>query len=219
MGPDTTTGSTAIRVMVVDDHPAVCQGLRLLLEPEGIAVCAEASGREDACFRLQTLRPDLALVDLSLGEEDGLTLVADLRKHELPVLVYSMHEDGQRVEGAFAAGALGYVTKRELQGVLVQAIREVAAGCRFVSPRAALALASRVANAQTDAAIAGLSQQEREVYRLLGEGEGTSKIAATLDISTRTVESYYSRILVKLELEGMRELRRHAITHLRKRVP
>jgi DNA-binding NarL/FixJ family response regulator len=217
MNTDTSVASRSIRVLIVDDHPAVCQGLSLLLEHEGVAVCAEANGRTAALACLKECRPDLALVDLSLGDEDGLVLVEDLSKHSLPALVYSMYEDGRHVEAAFAAGALGYVTKREIQGVLVQAIRAVAAGRRFVSPRAALALADRAADVRPDEPFSGLSPQEQQVYRLLGEGAGATEIAAAMNISARTVESYYSRILVKLGLEGMRELRRHAIQHLRDR--
>jgi DNA-binding NarL/FixJ family response regulator len=216
MHGDAMEGSTSIKVLIVDDHPAVCQGLTLLLACDGIAVCAEASGRDEALARTSEHRPDVALVDLSLGEEDGLPLVADLHERGLRSVIYSMHEDGRRVAEAFSAGALGYVTKREIRGVLVQAIREVAAGRRFVSPRAALALADRIADARGDGVHVALSGQERHVYRLLGQGEGTAEIAAALHISTRTVESYYTRILTKLGLTGMYELRRHAISHLRK---
>jgi len=219
MDSDPVSGSASIRALIVDDHPAVRQGLGLLLGPEGITVCAEAGGRAEALARIEECRPDLVLVDLSLGEEDGLVLIADLDEHAVPTLVYSMYEDGRHVESAFAAGALGYVTKRELRQVLVQAIREVAAGRRFVSPKAALALADHIAEGQTEASHGELSNQERLVYRLLGEGESTSGIAAAMNISTRTVESYYSRILVKLGLDGMRELRRNAINHLRNRTP
>ncbi|MDX9973154.1 MAG: response regulator transcription factor [FCB group bacterium] len=207
--------STPIRILVVDDHPAVCQGLGLLLESERIFVCGEAGGLNEALACVDRCRPDLALVDLSLGDEDGMVLVKNLHARGLPSLVYSMYEDGRHVEGAFAAGALGYVTKREIRGVLVQAIREVAAGRRFVSPRAAVALASRIADARPDDGYVDLSSQERQVYRLLGEGQGTGEIAAALGISVRTVESYYARILVKLGLDGMRDLRRHAIGYLR----
>jgi len=97
--------------------------------------------------------------------------------------------------------------------VLVQAIRQVAAGRQFVSPIAAVALAQRATRSHAELGVRGLSQQEREVYQLLGTGEGTYEIAAALKISTRTVESYYARMLVKLGLSGMYELRHHAINH------
>lgn len=203
-----------IRVMLVDDHPAVRQGLGLLLSSEGIAVCAEASTGDEALVMLVGHRPDVAIVDLSLGPENALAFIEELHARQVPVLVYSMHEDANRVEAAFAAGALGYVSKREMQNVLVQAIRAVSQGRRFVSPGAAAALAEHVVTIQFHSSDRELSEQERQVYRLLGEGEGTVEIASTMGISARTVESYYERIREKLRLSGMRELRRHAINHL-----
>lgn len=209
----------SVRILVVDDHPAVRQGLALLLAPEGISVCAECSGRDAALAQAKALRPDLALVDLSLADEDGLTVVADLRALDLPSLVYSMHVDGRHVEDALTAGALGYVTKREIHRVLVEAIREAAGGRRFLSPMAASALAEHTAGAGVFRTARDLSGQERQVYHLLGEGEGTIEIASSLNISTRTVESYYTRIRDKLGLTGMHDLRHHAINHLRNHAP
>lgn len=216
MDDDRPPIDSVIRVVIADDHPAVCQGLKLLLEPEGISVCAQASGRVETLACVTAHRPDLVLVDLSLGDDDGIDLVAELRRLAIPSLVYSMHEDAHHVAAALAAGAQGYVTKREVHQLLVQAIREAAAGRRFVSPRAALALADRIGVERSDTDTPELSGQEKNVYRLLGRGEGTSQIARTLKISARTVESYYSRMLVKLNLETMRDLRRHAIDHYRK---
>jgi DNA-binding NarL/FixJ family response regulator len=210
------TGTARIRALLVDDHPAVRQGLALLLAPDGIDVDVEASGRTEALSRIEDIRPDLAIVDLTLDGEDGTLLIGNLRARDLPVLVYSMHKDAWHVEGAFAAGALGYVSKRELHEVLVQAIREVAAGRRFVSPVAAVALAEHATGASAQARASALSPQEREVYQLLGQGEGTCEIAAALNISARTVESYYARILVKLGLDGMHQLRQHAIANVKK---
>ncbi len=207
--------TAAVRVLLVDGHPAVRQGLALLLSPEGIEVCAEAANRREAITAVDARRPDLAIVDLSLDGEDGAALVADLKARDVPALVYSMHKDARHVEGAYSAGALGYVTKREPPGVLVLGIREVAAGRRFVSPVAGVALAERVQQASVEDAVARLSRQEREVYRLIGQGEGTYEIAASLKISTHTVEAYYTRILGKLDLNGMYELRHHAIAHAR----
>lgn len=205
-----------IRIVIADDHPAICQGLKLLLEPEGVTVCAQASGRVEALVQVKAHRPDLVLVDLSLGDDDGIALVKDLNSLTVSSLVYSMHEDAHHVEAALAAGAQGYVTKREVHRMLVQAIQEAATGRRFVSPRAALALADRIGVERSHAANPELSTQEQKVYRLLGKGEGTLQIANRLNISSRTVESYYSRIQVKLDLETMRELRRHAIDHYQK---
>ena len=207
------TAPARIRVLLVDDHPAVREGLGLLLAPDGIEVVAEASAHAEALARVKERRPDLAIVDLSLDTEDGAGLIADLRARDVPALAYSMHKDARHVERAFAAGALGYVTKSELHDVLVEAVRQVAAGRQFVSPVAAVALAQRASRSHAERGMGDLSQQERQVYQLLGNGEGTYEIAAALQISTRTVESYYARIIVKLGLNGMYELRHHAINH------
>ncbi len=216
MTSDESAKSMSIRVLIVDDHPAVRKGLSLLLGPEGIDVCAEAHSSAEALACVDQHKPDLALVDLSLGNESGLTLISELNRRALPALVYSMHEDGPSVQSAFAAGALGYVTKSETHDVLISAIGRVAAGCRFVSPRAAVALAEQIAEVSIPVAGGDLSSQEREVYRLLGMGESTRAIAAGMNISRHTVETYYARIRDKLNMENMAELRRHANQALRK---
>lgn len=213
MSADQTAVEEPIRILLVDDHPAMREGLALLLAPEGITVCASASSSADALALASAIPPDLALVDLSLGSENGLALIADLHARGVPTLVYSMHEDAGHVESAFSAGALGYVTKRELHRVLVDAIREVAAGRRSLSPNAGVVLAERVTRPPASDFEQELSAQERQVFRLLGQGEGIREIAETMGISPRTVESYCARIQDKLGLDGMRELRRHAITH------
>lgn len=112
------TAPARIRVLLVDDHPAVREGLALLLAPDGIDVVAEASAPAEALARVKERRPDLAIVDLSLDTQDGAGLIADLRARDVPALAYSMHKDPRHVEGAFAAGALGYVTKSELHDVI-----------------------------------------------------------------------------------------------------
>lgn len=205
-----------IQILLVDDHPAVRQGLALLLAPEGMETCAEAAGRIEALACAQECRPDLAIVDLSLDGEDGTSLIVELRTRNIPVLVYSMHSDPRHVQSAIAAGALGYVSKRELHDVLVRAIRDTAAGRRFVSPLAAAALADNLGEAPAGDATQLLSPHEHKVYEMLGQGADTFEIASVFNISNHTVESYYARILVKLNLNGMHELRRHAIAHFQK---
>lgn len=204
----------SIRVLLVDDHPAVRAGLALLLAREDITVCGEAEGRSQALSAADHETPDVALVDLSLGAENGLDLIGDLDARGIPVLVYSMHEDGEHIQQALSAGARGYVTKRAMHRVLTLAIREVAGGREFLGPRAASALAAQLARAGKRAAQRALSEREREVYGLLGEGATTSEIAETMDVSTHTVESYCARLMEKLGLNGMRPLRREAIRHL-----
>jgi DNA-binding NarL/FixJ family response regulator len=131
-------------VVLVDDHIAVRQALASLLEEEGLSVWAQANGRADALAYVAHEKPDLALVDLSLGEEDGFVLVADLHRLGIPVIVCSSHEGPEYVRRALAAGARAYVAKREAGQALAHAIREALEGWILVSPRAADDLADEV---------------------------------------------------------------------------
>lgn len=200
----------ALRVFVVDDHPVLRKGIDLLLQQAGVRVVGSAAALADARAGIGATAPDVVLVDLALGEEDGRTLIRELARSGGPrPLVYSMDEEGPAVEESLALGALGYVTKGEVWDTLVTALGEVAAGRRYLSPRARRAL--------DDAGDAGpepgadLSARERDVFRLLGEGFAPKEIAARLDVGSRTVESYCARLQEKLRLAGMRELRRAAI--------
>lgn len=198
------------RIFIVDDHPLVRQGMKLLLEQEGFVVCGEGGDLDSAFTAIPLASPDVVIIDLSLGNESGLVLLRKLDSiaPRLPRLVYSMHEDPFRISQAFAAGATGYVTKRELSSTLVLAITEVLAGKKFASPRVSTILNhSSTMVSKTDS----LSPQELQVFTLLGEGYSTAGIATSLAVSRKTIDSYYSRILLKLGIEGMEELRRRAV--------
>lgn len=199
-----------VRLFMIDDHPAVREGLRLLLEQQGMAVCGEAEDTAAALEAISSTTPDLVMVDLSLGKGSGLVLLRELARRlpGVPLLVYSMHEDVFHVQQAFAAGASGYVTKREVSAMLVHAVGELLAGRRYASPRVQATVEEVTA---ITVARQPLSPREIEVYRLLGEGYSTSAIAEHLGVSSRTVESYYARILEKLDASGMEALRRRAV--------
>lgn len=199
------------RIFVIDDHPVVRQGLKQLLAQESHAVCGEATNRRETLERIGSSGADLALLDLSLGEESGIELISELHKTGMRVLVYSMHEDADTIEKAFAAGADGYVSKREMEDVLFSAISDLLAGRRHVGPRAAGSLANKALFAPREKAKRLLSERETHILALLGRGESNADIAAALCLSVRTVETYFSRIIVKLDLSGMKELRRYAI--------
>lgn len=195
----------------------VRQGLAAVLTQAGLMVCGEAS---DCCETLQLPQlasADLAIVDLALGEDNGLDLITALRNRGVHVLVYSMHEETSQVTAALAAGAGGYVTKREVALHLVEAVCEVLAGRLYISPRAAASLVQTVTSRNPD--MLELSEQQRQVYYLLGEGFSTAEIAAELHISPRTVESYCARIIEKRGLTGMHQLRREAIAERAMRSP
>lgn len=202
------------RLFVVDDHPALREGLRLLLEHQGFTVCGEAGDVASALAAILAAPPDLVMVDLSLGSESGLAIVRAVadRLPRVPLLVYSMHEDGVHVRQALAAGASGYVTKREVSAHLTQAVEELLAGRRYTSPGAQAVLAAAPEKARR---AEPLSPREILIYSLLGQGYSTPAIAGQLGVSRRTVESYFARILVKLGLSGMEALRRHVAAERR----
>ncbi len=202
----------ACRIFVVDDHPAVREGLALLLEQRRIVICGDAADGAQTLARVRSARPDVVLVDLSLQRESGLALIEHLHPLGVKVLVYSMHEDAVHVKRAFAAGANGYVTKREGADILVKAIEEVIAGHRYVSDRARNALIDGAPNGDCpELQCTPLSDREALVLERIGEGDSSDQIARQLHISERTVETYCSRIIEKLRLAGMKELRRYAI--------
>lgn len=198
-----------VRVILVDDHPVLRNGLSLLLSQSGHVVCGEAGSRAELLAVIDGSRAGLALVDLSLAEESGLDLLDDLTARGVPVLIYSMHEDSQSIERAFARGASGYVTKREVEDVLLSAIAAVAAGQRYTSPEVMRTLADRVL-ALEEGAVA-LSHREEQIFDGLGRGETSTEMSQSLNISFHTVETYYGRLLRKLGLASMKELRKFAI--------
>lgn len=199
------------RIFLIDDHPAVLQGLKLLLSQESHIVCGGAKNRIETFERIGSSGADIALLDLSLGEESGLELIAGLRELGIAVLVYSMHEDSDTIEKAFAAGANGYVSKREVSEVLLTAVSDLLAGRRHVSPQVAQSLANRAISSPKVNRETVLSEREQQILTMLGQGEANSDIAAAFDIGLRTVETYYARIIDKLKLDGMKDLRRYAI--------
>jgi DNA-binding NarL/FixJ family response regulator len=202
---------TGIRIILVDDHPAVRQGLALLFTQAGHTICAEAENRTEALAYFDASHADMAIVDLSLGDESGLDLIANLRERGVPVLTYSMHEDFETIEKAFGAGANGYVSKREASEVLLGAAQAILKGLRFISPRAAQSLAASVLPPQDINGVLPLSERETQIMHMLGQGDSNAEIAGSLAISVRTVESYYARIIDKLGIDGMKELRKYAI--------
>lgn len=198
-----------VRVILVDDHPVLRNGLSLLLTQSGHVVCGEAGSRAELLAVIDGSRAEVALVDLSLAEESGLDLLDDLKARGVPTLIYSMHEDSQSIERAFGRGASGYVTKREVEDVLLSAIAAVAAGQRYTSPEVRRSLADRVLSPEKEEV--ALSQREEQILYGLGRGETIVEMSQAFNISFHTVETYYGRLLRKLGLASMKELRKFAI--------
>ena len=213
------------RVLLVDDHPILRQGLANVLNQQShLSVCGEASDSVEALALAERLRPDLALVDLSLRHGDGIELLKDLRvrQPEMLTLVLSMHDEALYAERALRAGARGYVMKQEKIDRLLLAISRVLSGVIYVSDQVAAHAVARLAGGGTnassqetpktmDAYVERLTDRELQVFRLIGRGLGTRLIAETLHLSRKTIESHREHIKTKLALKDGAELIQRAI--------
>ena len=204
-------------VFVVDDHPIVRQGLALLINQESdLAVCGEAEEMHSALSAIQVVRPDILIVDISLNGPDGLELLKNIRltAPRLPVLILSMHDESIYAERALRAGANGYIMKQEATDKVLVALRHILNGEIYVSDRIANSMLRhyvRGVNPSEHSSISELTDRELEVFRLIGEGQGTRQIAKGLHLSVKTVESYQAHIKEKLSLRSARELVQHAV--------
>jgi two-component system response regulator NreC len=205
-----------ITVVLVDDHAVVRSGLRLLLGAQGdIDVVGEAGNAKDAIFRARAFKPDLILLDVVMPGESGIDVLPKLLKEspESKVLVLSMQDDPSYVREAFAAGASGYVLKEAIDEEVVAAVREIAAGGRYVHPALGARMVAAEAEERAAAEADPLSEREREVLRLLAFGHTNHEIAQKLYISVRTAESHRAHIMQKLRLSTRAELVRYALSH------
>lgn len=206
-----------IRIYIVDDHTLVREWLTSLLQHEpGLVVCGQADSAPAALEGMKATTPDLALIDLTLKQGSGLDLIKDLRQQcpTVRVVVLSMHEEIYFVERAFRAGARGYVTKRDSTRHIVEAIRAVLAGQIYANAAVLAQLAERMVGhspARQPGSVELLSDRELEVFRRLGAGQGTRKIAADMGLSMKTVQAYSARIKEKLGLANVSELVRAAV--------
>jgi DNA-binding NarL/FixJ family response regulator len=205
------------RILIVDDHPIVRLGIRQMLAAEAdLDVCGEAESAEVARQLVDSVRPDLAIVDLSLAEGTGLDLIRSLRESvpALPVLVLSMHDEALFAERVLRAGARGYIMKREAITGLVGAIRQVLAGRIYVSEGMAQTVLERLGREPlvSDNPLASLTDRELEVFDLIGRGQSTGTIAEQLGVSIKTIETYRSNIKTKLNLKDATDLIRFAAT-------
>lgn len=199
-------------VLIVDDHPLLRDGLaKVINQQSDLAVCGEAADARAGLAAVAKLRPDVAIVDLTMDEGNGLDLIKDLhlRQPDLPILVLSMHHENLYAERAVRAGARGYVMKREPVAAVLAALRKVLAGQMAFSEetvRRLLDVPTRARKAAAESPADVLSDRELEVFRLLGQGFGTRQIAQKLRLATSTVETYRAGIKQKLGLTRAPEL-------------
>ena len=204
---------SSIKVLIVDDHAVVRAGLRLLLDAQpDMKTVGEAGNVDEAIAEARAHEPDLVLLDLTMPGRPGMQAMPELlRDHPgLKVMILSMEDDPRYVREAFAAGARGYLLKEAVANEVVGAIREVAAGGRYVHPE----LGARLIDTEPSAESVRddpLSDREREVLTLLALGHTNHEIAKQLFISVRTAEAHRAHILTKLRVSTRAELVRHAI--------
>jgi DNA-binding NarL/FixJ family response regulator len=209
------------RLLIVDDHPLFREGLRQLIEREpDLTVCGEASAAAEALQAIPQLKPDLVLVDISLGASSGIDLIKAIKNDydDLQILVVSMHDESLYAERALRAGAMGYIMKHEPGKTVKTAIRKVLGGEMYLSEKMSSAVISKFMRGQGDrpaSPLELLSDRELEVFRMLGQGKGTRQIAQDLNVTIATINSFRNRIKEKLHLKTATEVMLHAIQWFR----
>ena len=186
----------------------------------GLMVCGEAPDTEKAMQAISELKPDLVLVDISLGGSNGLDLIKLIKDQndELPVLVISMHDESLYAERSLRAGAMGYVMKHEPASTVHAAITKVLSGEIYLSEKMSASMLSKLMRGKSEQPLSPLetlSDRELEVFQMLGEGKGIRQIAGELNVATRTINSFRRRIKEKLNLKSATEVMLHAIHWVR----
>jgi DNA-binding NarL/FixJ family response regulator len=215
MNPRTLKPDEKRRVFLVDDHPLVREWLTNLINQQpDLVVCGEAEDAPAALQAIEALQPEAAVVDVTLTNGSGIELVKDLKRiaPKVAVVVLSMHDEALYGERALRAGARGYVMKKETTRKIIAAIRDVLEGRVHVSEDFRTSLAEKLVQGSAgESPVDQLSDRELEVFRRLGQGEETRRIAESLGISIKTVQVYCARIKEKLNLANATELLREAM--------
>jgi DNA-binding NarL/FixJ family response regulator len=214
-----TRSTKKLRILVADDHELVRRGVRGLLRARrGWTVVGEAADGREAVEKANKLKPDVAIVDISMPDLDGLQVTRQIREAapDTEVVVLTMHESDQMVRRVLDAGALGYVLKSDLAAHLVKAVKNVSAGKLFLTPRVSDIVLKGFLKTGNQPDLTGHSQaqptpREVEIIRLLAGGKANKEIAAELGITIRTVETHRAKIMLKLSLHSLAEIVHYAI--------
>jgi len=210
------------RILIVEDHPIFQMGLVDLIQQEAdLCVCGTAADVDDACRAIESLDPDLVMVDLSLKRSNGFNLLRriDAQHSGLPVLVLSMHDEKIHAERCLRAGARGYINKKETSDSVITAIRRIMAGHIFLSAGMTDDILSRFQSHSTDLTLSPpqcLTERELEVFYLIGRGMAPSGIADRLHLSVKTIGTHKERIKEKLGIKSAAELVRFAVLWIEK---
>lgn len=206
-----------VRILIVDDHPLLRQGLIGLISTQpDFEVCGEASGVAEARELVKALRPEVAIIDLSLKDGNGIELIKELgeRYADIKLLVVSMHDESLFAERALRAGAAGYVSKQEAIRTIIQAVRTVLGGKLYLSQTMTERMVQAAVNARAlrcESPMERLSDRELEIFEMIGHGRTSKEIARQLELSPKTVETHREHIKEKLELKNATELTKHAV--------
>ena len=216
---------TKAKIFLVDDHPLVREWLGNLIEKHpDLSVCGEAEDAPTALEAIAELQPDLAIIDLSLGNSSGIDLIRSIRSSfpDVAMIVLSMHDERVYAERAIRAGARGYVMKRESTKKIIDAIHQVLKGNLYLSKEMTELLVEKLISSDpgnVGLPLAQLSDRELEVFKLIGQGYEINEIAKVLNVNNKTVHTYSTRIREKLKLESSAELLREALRSAEIRAP
>lgn len=212
-----TPSAKATRILLVDDHPMMREGLRQIIGTESdLAVCGEAENAFQALELVAKLKPNLVLTDITLPDKSGLELIKDIQatNPKMLVLVISMHDENLYAERVLRAGGRGYTMKHEGGKKIMQAIRQVLGGQISVSEKMSGKILEIFSGRRTEAAsspVENLTDREFEVFRHVGDGLSTKEIAEQMRVSPKTVEVHRMNVKAKLNLKSMAELIRYAV--------
>jgi DNA-binding NarL/FixJ family response regulator len=205
-----------LKVIIADDHAILREGLRgILSSTDDMQVIGEAGNHAEIIKLLRSQRCDVLLLDIAMPGKNGIDTLKQVKNEwpTLPVLMLSMYPEDQYAVRALKAGASGYLTKASAPGQLVEAIRQVTRGRKFITPELAQSIAESINTPTSGSPHEDLSDREFQTMRLIASGKTLSQIAGELSISPKTVSVYRARVLAKLQLANNAELTRYALEH------
>jgi DNA-binding NarL/FixJ family response regulator len=203
-----------IRIVLADDHILVRQGLKSLLEREGFQIVAEASDGQEAVRHVESLKPDIAVMDISMPTLNGLNAAREISRSSprTKTILLTQHDEGQYIREALEAGVKGYVLKNQVASDLLLAIRQVSRGQVYLSPGVSSAVMEAY-RSKSEKPKNPLTLRERQVLQLIAEGKSTKDIASLLGIGVKTAESHRTRLMQKLDIHETASLVLYAVRH------
>lgn len=208
------------KILMVEDHPIFRMGMcELINQEKDLTVCGSAEDVPEAMELIELKNPDLVIVDLSLKSSNGMTLIREMNKYykKIPILVLSMHEESLHAKRCLLAGAKGYLMKHETKDSIIEAIRRIFAGKKYISQRVMDTLLDKLGEESAtgpESSVHGLTDRELEVFQMIGKGFSSRQMAGQLNLSVKTISAHRERIKQKLGAKTSGELVRYAVLWL-----